>query len=115
MRTYISILLMISLIACATQQKVVYDFPDAMLPNVKVEFAKQCDKGKILYDINCARCHNQKVGRKTIIPDFKPEQLTGYVLREANVTHVNNLPEDSVTAEDLGLIMTFLTYKKKNK
>jgi len=94
--------------------KVLYELPDAMLADVKIEFAKQCDKGLILWTINCARCHNKKDGKKEIIPDFLPEQLIGYELRVKNATHESNLPDTDVTAEELGQIMTFLTYKKKN-
>jgi hypothetical protein len=80
----------------------------------KVEYAKQCEKGKILYDINCAKCHNTKVKGKEMIPDFTSAQLIGYELRVANPKHIENIEEDHVSAEELGLIMTFLSYKKKN-
>lgn len=89
--------------------------PEAMLPHVKVEFAKRCEKGKILYDINCAKCHDTGKGRKKITPDFKPEQLTGYTLRTANARHESSMPDSLVSEEELGIIMTYLGYKKKNK
>jgi len=50
-----------------------------------------------------------------IVPDFKPEQLRGYELRVANKLHETNMPDSLVSEEELGIIMTFLTYKKKNK
>jgi len=49
-----------------------------------------------------------------VIPDFKPEQLTGYTLRVANAQHEKNMPDTLVTEEELSIIMTFLGYKKKN-
>lgn len=113
------ILLCILSVAClayaAQKNKVTYDFPDAMPEAVKADYTKQCDKGKILYEINCAKCHSTTVKRKTIIPDFTPEQLVGYELRVKNAQHESNMPETTVTAEELGLITTFLTYKTKNK
>jgi hypothetical protein len=102
------------LLACTAQKEPAYELPDAMLPHVKVEYAKRCEKGKILYDITCSRCHTVKKGRKEIIPDFKPEQLTGYTLRVSNALHEKNMPDTLVTEEELGIIMTFLEYKKKN-
>lgn len=104
------------LAACISQQKVTvpYVFPEAMPLPVKMEFANVCDKGKILYDINCAGCHNIKKGRKELIPDFTPEQLKGYELRVSNAQHEENMPDEKVTAEELSLISTFLLYKKKN-
>ncbi len=101
-------------VACASQRKVTYDFPPAMAANIKVQFVEQCDKGKILYDMNCARCHNTKVKGKTIIPDFSEEKLVGYAIRNSNKRHETSMPDTIVTAEELGLIMTFLTYKTKN-
>ena len=99
----------------AVAQKATYKLPDEMAEPIKAEFAKQCDKGKILYEINCAKCHSTNVKGKEIIPDFSPDQLRGYELRVLNPKHESEIPETTITAEELGLIMTFLTYKEKNK
>ena len=108
------LIIAVFLYACTVSQaKVVYEFPEAMAEPVRSEFLKICEKGKILYDINCAQCHNIKKGRKEIIPDFTPEQLKGYELRVSNAQHEENMPDEKVTAEELGLISTFLLYKKK--
>ncbi|HEX6430469.1 MAG TPA: hypothetical protein VF008_22410, partial [Niastella sp.] len=74
------------LAACVTQQQVtvIYSFPEAMAEPVRMEFTKVCEKGRVLYDINCAGCHNIKKGRRQLIPDFTPEQLKGYELRVSN-------------------------------
>jgi hypothetical protein len=100
---------------CLAQKKVPYEFPAAMKEPVRVEYEKLADKGQVLWNINCAKCHNTKVKGKVIVPDFSPEQLRGYELRVANPEHESGIPETNVTAEELGLIMTFLSYKKKNK
>jgi len=101
-------------IACKTQKKAAYEFPPAMAANIRFEFTKICDQGAVLYDKNCARCHNSKVKGKIIIPDFTEEKLVGYTIRVANRKHEENMPDSLVTAEELGLISTFLTYKAKN-
>ena len=101
--------------ACTAQKKVQYELPDEMLPAVKVEYAKRCDQGKILYDLSCGRCHTTKMRGKEIIPDFNPSQLTGYTLRVSNARHESSMPDSLVTEEELGIIMTFLSYKKKNQ
>lgn len=103
----------IVLFACTAQKEAVYELPEAMLPHVRVEYKKICDKGEALYQLNCGGCHNQKMGRKKVIPDFKPEQLTGYTLRISNARHESSMPDSLVTEEELGQIMTFLNYKKK--
>ncbi len=112
----ISVAIFTVYIAIAGQKgKPAYVFPATMPEAIKEDYTKQCDKGLILYEINCARCHSTKEGRKTIIPDFSQEQLIGYELRVKNAQHEANMPETTITAEELGLITTFLTYKKKNK
>jgi len=99
---------------CASSKKVAYELPAEMKPEVKVEYAKMCDQGKILYDLNCAKCHTTKKHGKEIIPDFTSDQLRGYELRITNPKHETNLTDETVSEEELGIIMTFLRYKKKN-
>jgi hypothetical protein len=113
---YISIVLLcLAMQYCKSQKQALYEFPDQMLPHVKIGYAEICAKGKILYDLNCAKCHTTKVRRKEIIPDFKEEQLNGYALRISNAKHEETLPDEQVSAEELGQITTFLKYKVKNK
>ncbi len=100
--------------AHAQKHKIVADFPPEMSEAVRTEYQKQWDKGRILWDMNCARCHNTKERRREIIPDFRQEQLIGYELRVKNAQHDTGIAEERVSTEELGLIMTFLTYKKKN-
>lgn len=111
----ILIVLLFLLVECTTQKKVLYEFPITMGEDIKAEYIKQFDKGKILYDINCSKCHNTKVRRKVVIPDFTPEQLVNYEMRIANPEHIENIPEMKVAEDELAIIMTFLRYKKKNR
>jgi cytochrome c553 len=96
------------------ETKVAYEFPPEMAPAVRDQFIKECDKGQALYNMTCAACHNQKIDGKQIIPDWTSAQLVGYELRVLNPKHEGGIPEEHVTAEELGQIMTFLTFKKKN-
>lgn len=106
--------LIISFMHCATPQKVQFELPVEMAEAIKADYTKQCEKGQILYNLNCAGCHNKKIKGKTVIPDFSSEQLVGYALRVTNARHEASITEETVSTEDLGLIMTFLTYKRKN-
>lgn len=102
-------------IACTASKHVPHDFPAEMSEPVKVEYVKLYEKGQILYNINCDKCHTKNQKGKRLVPDFKPEQLKGYELRVQNPQHESDLPEETVTAEELGHIMIFLMYKKRNK
>lgn len=73
------------------------------------------EKGRILYNINCAKCHNTKDKGKIFLPDFTNEQLESYTIRIKNEVHVNSLPENKVTAEELEAIQFFFAYKKPSK
>lgn len=112
----LAIIVFVIVFSAATfaQKKIPADFPKEMLPEVKAEYQKTYDKGQILYNINCGKCHTTYDKKKTIVPDFTLDQLKGYELRESNQRHVENIPEEQVTPEELGIIMTFLLYKKKN-
>lgn len=91
-----------------------YEFPVEMGQPVRNQFLVLCEKGRILYDINCGKCHNTQEKGKVIIPDFTIEQLGAYSIRVANQKHEMNVSEENVSAEELALITTYLTYKKKN-
>jgi hypothetical protein len=101
------------LIACVIQPKIqYYDFPSDIAEEAKIANRKMIEKGKILYDINCAKCHNKKVNGRIIIPDFTTEQLDSYSVRIRNEVHVSSIPESKVTAEEMEAIQFFFTYKK---
>jgi hypothetical protein len=114
--TIVGLLIAVTCTACFTSRnKLAYEFPQEMKPDIKEHYTQQWKKGKILYEINCAKCHNTKVKGRVTVPDFTPEQLVGYEFRVKNQKHEANLTEESISPEELGMIVTFLTYKKKNK
>lgn len=107
-------LLVCSLFACQVQRKVGYELPNEMLPHVKVEYVNMCDRGAILFKLSCAKCHIKKVKGRKVIPDFPQEKLEGYSFRMENPAHESEIPETKVSTDELNLIITFLTYKKKS-
>ena len=116
MKYYLFVLVMAAglLVKCTSQKNVAYEFPAEMAEPIRVEYVKQCDKGQILYNMNCAGCHTRKINGKKVIPDFTAAQLVGYGIRLTNTRHESTLTDTTVSEEELGLIMTFLSYKKKN-
>jgi len=101
---------------CKVQKKpdrAEFEFPAAMKDYVKADFQKQCVKGEVLYDLHCSGCHNVKAKRKMVVPDFTTAQVLSYDMRLANKAHQSNLDSEQVTTEELGYIISFLSYKKK--
>lgn len=108
--------ILIAVIGCVTQQKIqYYDFPSDIAPEAKAENLKTIEKGRILYNVNCSGCHNKKEKGKIIIPDFTHAQLDAYTIRIKNEKHVNALPENRITPEELEAIQFFFAYKKPGK
>ncbi|RYD55503.1 MAG: cytochrome c [Sphingobacteriales bacterium] len=98
------------------KQKPEYVFPESMPAQIKEQYMSFSDKGYALYQMTCAKCHGgKKVKGKEFIPDFTPEQLEAYQIRITNATHEAELQENNLNAEELALITTFFTYKKKNE
>lgn len=108
----IATLVSLAVVACHAPQTVMYAFPASMGDEVKQEYIKQFDKGKILYDLTCAKCHTTIVKKKEVIRDFTEEQLVNYELRIQNQDHIANI--STISEEELALILTFLRYKKPN-
>lgn len=95
--------------------QVEYNFPNEMAADIQKQYKELADKGLILYQLTCAKCHNGKGKGKDAIPDFTVEQLELYQIRIANATHESQLTETALNAEELSLITTFFMYKKKRK
>ena len=110
-----SILFLLILVACATQKPVLYHYPAGMKHSKRAAFVADCEKGKVLYGIHCARCHNTMVDGKEVLPNFTPIQLEGYDLRMDEPKHKPTLTERNMPQEELDLIIKYLWYKKPNK
>ena len=110
------VLVLASGLSCTSQAKIqYYDMPADIAAEAKTANLTTIEKGRILYNINCAKCHNTKDKGKIFLPDFTNEQLESYTIRIKNEVHVNSLPENKVTAEELEAIQFFFAYKKPSK
>lgn len=107
------LVVIVCLAACVTQPMIqYYDFPSDIAEEAKTANRKMLEKGRILYNINCAKCHNKKINGRIIIPDFTQDQLDSYIIRIKNEVHINTIPETRVTAQEMEAIQFFFTYKK---
>ncbi len=110
---FIFFIIITGLIGCVTQAKIqYYDFPSDIAEEAKVANAKMLEKGRILYNVNCATCHNKKIKNRIYLPDFSSEQLDSYIIRIKNEVHVKTLPESKITIAEIEAIQFFFNYKK---
>ncbi len=92
-----------------------FEYPDeATTDSAKKRFEQDFKKGKILYEINCAKCHNVKENKKMEIPDFSLPQLMDYEIRFQYPAHENNMKETNITHDELDQIVQYLRYKKRS-
>ncbi|MEO6254649.1 MAG: hypothetical protein ABIO79_15160 [Ferruginibacter sp.] len=110
---FLFFIIVVGMIACVIQPKVqYYNFPEDIAEEAKIAYTKKREKGRVLYNINCAKCHTKKIKRSLVIPDFTTDQLDSYIIRIKNETHVANLKESTVSPEEMEAIQFFFTYKK---
>ncbi len=74
-----------------------------------------CDKGRVLYDLNCAKCHNKTVKGKSVIPEFTVARLEAYKILFMNPEHQKNIAPNKMSMDELLDVTTFLTYRTKPK
>ena len=89
-----------------------YIVPPNVQPEMVPAFTERCNKGKMLYDINCASCHGIFTAGKDGVPNFTQKQFdkysTQYVLRD----QVNHAVAFKMNPEDLAFVMDYLRYRK---
>jgi hypothetical protein len=109
---YIAIVALLLFVSCtARRNKVHHNFPPEMSETVRTQYIREWEKGKALYEENCAGCHTIRKGRREHIPVFPADKLAGYGIRMDNAEHERSIPDTRVTTEELIYIITFLTYK----
>ncbi len=99
------------------KREINYTFPDdslKMSDSAKAEFVKNFDKGQILYNIVCAKCHNKVVDGKEVVPDFSLPQLMDYEMRVQYPSHEGRLTEANLSVLELDHVVDYLRYKKKS-
>lgn len=91
-----------------------FTYPDDMVADSsKKRFVKDFNKGQILYQLSCAKCHNITENKKEIIPDFSLPQLMDYEMR-LYPQHSERLDDTHVSDDEMTKIVLFLRYKKKS-
>jgi mono/diheme cytochrome c family protein len=101
--------------SCMLTKEPAYEIPPGLAEADKKEFIERFKKGSVLYNMNCAKCHNKTIKGKVVEPQFTIGQLENYELRVKNPEHVENLSPKKVSPEDLREVIYYLRNKKKPK
>jgi len=94
-----------------------YNLPDdslSMNDSAKKEFVKSFNKGQIVYNLICAKCHNKIVNGLEVVPDFSLPQLMDYEIRIQYPIHQERLSPENLSATELDDVVNYLRYKKKS-
>ena len=111
----IAILAFIALISFpgCTSYKARYVIPAAFPERSKDELYALLEKGRILYNGNCADCHNTVFAGKNRIPGFTSLQIDNYATAVAGRNAKNHAVIKQMSPEQLNQVITFLTYVKR--
>jgi len=103
------------IVACATY-KVEYAFPeDAKKMQGYDELMVHIESGRKLYKAHCTGCHGVFTKGKKGIPNFSRVQLDNYNSNFLKKDPKNHAVAQKLSKEQLGDIILFLTFIKKEK
>lgn len=102
------------LAACSYEKRLGIDMPEGFTSERRQQVLQQFAEGKKAYLTHCAGCHNKTVNGKEVIPDISFEQADTYRVRFANNQHKTELREETVTEQELDMIVIFFAYKKQS-
>lgn len=100
-------------IACSYQKKLGIDMPEGFSTERKKQIVQQFAEGKKAYTTHCAGCHNKTIDGKELIPDISFEQADTYKVRFNNNRHKEALTSETITEQELDMIVIFFAYKKQ--
>lgn len=101
--------------SCSTR-KVEYAFPDdAKTYKGYPELMEHLEGGKKLYKVYCGKCHGVTTKGKNTIPNFSRVQLDNYNAAYIRKDPKNHAVAEKLSKDQLGDIILFLTFIKREK
>jgi mono/diheme cytochrome c family protein len=98
---------------CKTRQKIEYNIPKEIPEATRVIFLERCEKGKILFKINCSGCHGIFTKGKDGITNFTKDQIDSYrAVAQIGNDKKNHAVAAKMSAQQLDYILTFLSLRK---
>ena len=98
---------------CATtQQTFEYNINPNLTGQPRQDLLDQLDQGRVLYKLNCSKCHGIFTKGKNKIPNFTKIQVELYRARFAARDSINHAFAQKMTPEDVNATLYFLLLRK---
>jgi mono/diheme cytochrome c family protein len=98
---------------CKTRQKIEYNIPKEIPEATRAIFLERCEKGKILFKINCSGCHGIFTKGKDGVTNFTKDQIDSYrAVAQIGNDKKNHAVAAKMSAQQLDYILTFLSLRK---
>lgn len=100
-------------IFCGTRQKVEYNLPDHIPPDVRKLYMERLEKGRILYKKHCSDCHGIFSKGKDGITNFTKTQIDNYhTTALVGKDPKNHAVAKKLSQQQLDYIISFLQLRK---
>ena len=108
-------ILSLLLFYCKPQKEVEYDIPSHYTPQARENAIDWFEKGKVLYRMNCAKCHGIYDRGKDSVPNFTKTQIDNYNAMYIKGDTSNHAVAVKMSSEQLYYVLTFLRLRKVQK
>lgn len=102
-------------VQCTGQKKTEYDIPAHYGQQARENAIDWFEKGKILYKINCSRCHGIYERGKDSVPNFTKTQIDNYNAMYIKGDPKNHSVAAKLSQEQLYYVLTFLRLRRIEK
>jgi len=106
-------LLIIVLTNCSTHKKLTYNIPDNIEPGIRKNFLMVLERGKRLYEGNCAKCHGIFTKGREGVPNFSDQQIDNYTAWAIRLDTKNHAVAAHLNSDQLREVFTFLKALKR--
>ena len=110
-KALIFIVAAVILTGCLLHKKTQYNYPEGIPGEEKVKLHAFLEKGRKLYEMNCAKCHDS-TGKST--PDFSVQQIDNYTAATLKRDPKIHAVAANMDPEQLFAVFSYLRLRKKS-
>ena len=112
----IVIICAIALIECTAHKKIEYNVPKSLPPEIRAIFLERCEKGRILFKLNCSGCHGIFTRGRDGVPNFTKDQIKSYsAVALIGRDSTNHAVAKKMSPQQIDYIVQFLSLRKAKK